>query len=85
MDPLTRIQQEAELRRLTRAKAVHRASAPSISADIVSVYRQSVKRTKKLGGIGEVWFYRRALSAEELSRIQRGGAREALERGAGDR
>lgn len=55
MDALTRIQQEAELRRLTRAKAIHRHPVPSISADIVNVYQQSVKRTKKLGGIGEVW------------------------------
>ena len=55
MDPLTRIQQEAELRRLTRAKVIHRQSVPSISAAIVNVYRDSVKRTKKLGGIGEVW------------------------------
>ena len=55
MDPLTRIEQEAELRRLTRAKLIHRHSAPSISLDIVNVYRQSVKRTKKLGGIGHLY------------------------------
>ena len=55
MEALTRIEQEAELRRLTRAKLIHRHSVPSISSEIVNVYRQSVKRTKKLGGIGEVW------------------------------
>ena len=55
MEALTRIEQEAELRRLTRAKLIHRHSVPSISSEIVNVYRQSVKRIKKLGGIGEVW------------------------------
>lgn len=55
MDPLQRIQQDVELRRLTRAKLVHRQPTSNIGSELVSFYRQAVKRTQKLGGIGQVW------------------------------
>jgi hypothetical protein len=55
MNSITRIQQEAELRRLTRAKLTSRPPASTISADVVSIYSQTVKRTRKLGGIGDIW------------------------------
>lgn len=55
MNVLHRLEEEAELRRLTQAKMVKRREISTISDDLVSFYRGEVKRAKKLSGVAEVW------------------------------
>lgn len=55
MNVLRRLEEEAELCRLTRSKRVNRREISSISDELVSFYRSEVKRAKKVGGVAEVW------------------------------
>jgi hypothetical protein len=55
MDPLRRLQEEAELKRLSKCKSTQRRPPATLADDLVHFYQTEVKRAKKLCSFGEAW------------------------------